>query len=139
MEARELMVGSWVSFLEKGTDAFICGQVEAIDGEWCEVSCVAKDTLLRVTYKLKVERLKPIVLLHDLFVKNEFRRGCNYFVLADKKLADTESCGRLIWTNGHIETLVLNNKCGLIVGDCRFVHQLQRALKVFGVEKEIKL
>lgn len=138
MEARELMKGAWVSFLDKDTYAPTCGQVEGIDGEWCEVSCAIKDTSLRVTYRLKAERLRPIALGREFLARNGFKRVGDYFVIAEKELADVEGSGRLIWTNGRIETLILFNRCEMVVCECKYVHQLQRAMTVFGVEKEVK-
>ena len=91
-----------------------------------------------------VSELQPIPLTREILQKNGFKNVgfkniAEYHILADCNLVDREGGGHLVWHNGRIETFVHFSKCELFVCECKYVHQLQHALKVFGVEKDIIL
>ena len=144
MYAKQLMKGDYVSFVDKETKEVRVARVEdyferEYCTELCTVSWTAKGTILKTCIRIEIEQLKPIVLVRDILVKNGFKKVGDYFVITECPLADNEGVGRLIWTNGHIETLVHFNRCEVVVCECKYVHQLQHALRLFGVRKEVVL
>lgn len=138
MEAKELMQGDYVSFVEKDTKVPIVARVEYIEDEWCCVSWILKGTIIRTHRMVKTENLKPVVITTDMMEKNGFRRD-GFFVLAEKKYLDMDGFCEIVWEAGSIRTHIPFSKYNVRLCDCVYWHQLQNALRTFGVEKKIRL
>ena len=116
MKASELMVGDWVN-LSKGNWSEN-RQVELIDIEMIAESVYLAD---------------PIPLTPEILEKNGFEK-------------DPES-GELIWTDDDVTEVVWVGTFLTIRGEYAnaefatwmFVHELQHALRLCGIEKEIEL
>ena len=139
MEAKELMQGDYVSFVEKDTKVPIVVRVEYIEDDWCCVSWILKGTIIRTHRMVKTENLKPVVITTDMMEKNGFRRELHSFILAEKRYLDKEGSCQIVWENGSIRTHIPFSKDNVRLCDCVYWHQLQNALRTFGVEKKIKL
>lgn len=126
MKANELMIGDWVYCKPHKKNAKVYridqangkgnGWVAVVDGDFYE------------------DRIEPITLTDEILKKNGFEyRHKNYtslsyehpFQLKMNKWPDENGLGG-IWT-----------LCDII--EIRFVHQLQHALRLCGIDKEIKL
>lgn len=62
-----------------------------------------------------------------------------FFVLAEKRYLDKEGFCKIVWMDGSIQTFIPFSKDNVRLCDCVYWHQLQNALRTFGVEKKIKL
>ena len=138
MEAKELMQCDYVSFVEKDTKVPIIARVEYIMDDWCDVSWIIKGTIIRTHRMVKTENLKPVVITTDMMEKNGFRRD-GFFVLAEKRYLDKDGFCQIVWENGSIRTHIPFSKDNVRLCDCVYWHQLQNALRTFGVEKKIRL
>ena len=138
MKAKELMQGDYVSFVDKDTKVPIVVRVEYIEDDWCDVSWIIKGTIIRTHRMVKTENLKPVVITTDMMEKNGFRRD-GFFVLAEKRYLDKDGFCKIVWMDGSIQTFIPFSKDNVRLCDCVYWHQLQNALRTFGVEKKIKL
>ena len=138
MGAKELMKGDYVSFVEKDTKVPIVARVEYIMDDWCDVSWIIKGTIIRTHRLVKTENLKPVVITTDMLEKNGFRRD-GFFVLAEKRYTDKDGFCEIVWEDGSIRTHIPFSKDNVRLCDCVYWHQLQNALRTFGVEKKIRL
>lgn len=129
MEAKELQLGDWVKCLDSTHENKVFAQVDAIEeGQTCIL--VQKDVS---NWFLDIEQLESIPLTAEILEKN----GWN------KELYSNES-----WDNEEIEALSLwigedgKNSWWWHVGvelvtPINYVHELQHALRLCGIEKEI--
>lgn len=125
MRATELMIGDWV--LINGTQR----KIEAIDGVDGEI--MADDelyTLAEDRYHSE-DKAEGVPLTPEILENNEFEKFGDYYDIPNdpsltiKAVSDTYIIGHLI--NGYFE--------GFISLD--YVHELQHALRLCGIEKEI--
>lgn len=137
MKANELMIGDWVQVPS------LIDNVEHFDA-WCKVKQLRDCDLDVVGFKeLKYDEIIPIPLTAEILEKNEFI-GMPYAVLKiddDSWLEYYYHEHRLIkWWSGidewenHSKVKDITFQC-----HCIYVHELQHALKLCGIEKEIKL
>lgn len=137
MNATDLMVGDWVTLFDKYP-----AKVEAIGDT--EVYLLDDDG---VHWHVGYEHIKPIPLTAEILEKNGFSfctRDGGYYLYA------TMSCGF------DVEVILFDvvNKYASIqlhIGDtddtatyihlmeCNYIHQLQHALKLVGIDKEITI
>ncbi len=126
MKAEDLMIGDWVQIVP---DAPVMpNEYHRID--WIRTGEIGLDNRKIVTYPY----IQPIPLTPEILEKNgmilisyggDFFPEDKHYVL---ELSVDE--GRIFWTiNGHEYDIMC----------LRFVHQLQHALRLCGIEKEIEL
>ena len=122
MKANELMIGDWVEFVSPDGQGFYA-QVEALndDGTFSEGGFF-EDNMVR-----------PIPLTHEILEKNGMVGLCgsNWPSSGHPSIELTSTMdGELLWTINCNEYEIMSFK---------YVHELQHALKICGVEKEIEL
>lgn len=119
IKAEELMIGDWV-----------------LDGtKYAQVTSITCDGIIETTVNKKsnIELLEPIPITSEILEKNDFVKEDNdTYVWKDQM--DFE---KIIWFDGGF-TCVTSVKCDRCYdGQCYDVHELQHALKICGVNKEI--
>ena len=120
MKANELMIGDWVLFATRLT------KINGIAEGGFSVN------LEREGWQ-SISAIEPIPLTAEILEKNGFEK-------------DPES-GELIWTDDDVTEVVWVGTILTIRGEyanaefatCMFVHQLQHALRLCGIEKELEL
>lgn len=130
MNANELMIGDWVECVDSTHKKKVYAQIDAIEeGQTC--------ILVRLDNRnwfLDISFIKPIPLTPEILEKNGFKyyhkNFCSLsydhpFKLEMTQWPDENGLGGL-WTI-----------CGII--EIRFVHQIQQAMSLCGIEKEIVL
>lgn len=130
MKAEELMIGDWVQDSSGAKFKIIyieyhCTRVE-FKGEELIIPCFEQ------------ANIKPIPLTPEILVNNGFvyitSQGIYEFCTDDY---------RILWPTDDKNTLAINSyfaKYGILTkSDIDYVHQLQHALRLCGINKEIKL
>ncbi len=123
MKANELMIGDWVKF-PIGNERII--DLPYIPGMGICASFAASATL----FPVEVEKLQPISLTPEILKKNGFKDG--------------EFFGELMYEEWQIlcdcAHLAMRSSAGWLVDiPSKFVHDLQHALRLCGIEKEVVL
>ena len=130
MEANELMIGDWVLTLESTHKEKVYAQIWAIEEGQTSI-LVKKDNR---NWFVDIEWIEPISLTSDILKKNGFEYYHKNFASTDYdspfKLEMVE------WPdeNGNGGLWLIN---GLF--KIRFVHELQHALRMCGIDKTIEL
>ena len=137
MRQNELMVGDWVKldfyetpYGDEEEAVWKNGKITAIHhGNWVDVNF--GEPLDECD--IEVEDVRPIPLTPEILEKNGFRKGCyvgGYY---------SPDCPFRVFAKKE-------GKCGFttlfddeIHFSCVFVHQIQHALRLYGIEKEIEL
>ena len=110
MYAKDLMIGDWVKF-PIGNDKVV--DLLYIEGKGICASFSASATL----FPVEVEKLQPIPLTPEILEKNGFSRNGLDIALFDRKGGD-DFIG---------------------AANLQYVHELQHALRLCGIKKEIEL
>ena len=150
MKANELMTGDWirVSNVPTNLESKIgkCGRVVELEHYPNYSSIAIKfDSELDVYFCEKEDELEPIPLTQEILEKNGFKKEIgvkevvftyddddkNYRLVIHPK--ETNYCG--IYTYIHIDVGCV----GIEELPLEYVHQLQHALRLCGIEKEITL
>ena len=120
MKATELMIGDWVSCDGKNYQVAEIGGMVCLD---------TKNELFA-----SIADIEPIPLAPEILVKSGFASYNNSsFQLRENGMyISWRNVGRLNLSFGCAPTNDLHIKC-------KYVHQLQHALKLCGIDKEIKL
>ncbi len=127
MEANELMIGDWVLYNNQPHQIRQLGIFgENRDGDDYPAVCVGKPNSIGLI--LERNEIEPIPLTPEILEKNGFSE--NY---REEDLSYAQSCGDVIGihiygTNGLMEEMYF-----------KYVHELQHALRLCGIEKEIEL
>ena len=127
MKANELMIGDWVWYNNQPHQIRQLGIFgENRDGDDYPAVCVGKPN--GVGLILERNEIEPILLTPEILEKNGFSK--NYH---EDDLSYAQSCGDVIGihiygTNGLMEEMYFE-----------YVHELQHALRLCGIEKEILL
>ena len=135
MKANELMIGDWVFVPHNGRATHygrVCGIYD---------SGAVSNTLEKISGLTKASSLKPIPLTPEILEKNGFEKSdcwCSFGCYYNRKIDDW----KIEIYIGRIETFVKIDK-GVFPHinntDCHFLHQLQHALRLCGIEKDIEL
>lgn len=128
MEAKELMIGDWLFY--RGQFNAFCFRVEQITKR--KVGYHAEPNESKMHYIILSE-CEPIPITPEFLERNGFDKVQSLYYL--KSLNKVYLC--------FIEYNIVNNCLfineGLIPRPIRYVHQLQHALKLCGIEKEITI
>ena len=139
MKANELMIGDWVRKLES------CGhtipvRVTGIIDEDSSVLFERRDCVHGVT---DIKAFEPIPLTAEILEKNGFEQDDYYLqftLYLDSKRAKSRSVVMLPqdeeWS--EIDMTLRCNKADVTMELC-YVHELQHALRLCGIDKEIEL
>ena len=138
MDCKSLMIGDWV-----------------LDGdEVTRVTSLTCDDIIETTLRLSnIEIVTPIPLTAEILEKNGFERSYSSILTADgyKKLPQykyknmvqvQDICRNLIKISySDLEGGVYDIQCGIgsHIYDLKYVHQLQHALRLCGIDKDIVL
>ena len=119
MKANELMIGDWV-----------------LDGNHiAQVVLLTCDGIIGTTFNesSNIEVVEPILLTPEILEKNGFKldKEDGWWWLTPK-------IGITFWEEGDIE-LEFENKHSSVDIHIKYLHQLQHALRLCGIEKEIEL
>lgn len=129
MRANELMKGDWISYTEDGKPYF------ARVSEVYQSSVFTEDGYFEGR-EVEEDEIMPIPLTPEILEKNGFKKSD--YGWYNRKIDEWE----IEIYIGRIETFVKINK-GVYPHinntDCRFLHKLQHALNLCGIEKEITL
>lgn len=128
MEAKELMIGDWLYY--RGQFNAFCFRVEQITRK--KVGYHAKLNESRMHY-IRLSECKPIPIATEFLERNGFEKAQSIYYL--KSLNKVYLC--FIEYNIASKCLFIND--GLIPMPITYVHQLQHALKLCGIEKEIAI
>lgn len=133
MKANELMVGDFVMMGRKNYRcANICGHTN--------------DVLLDNGVITNVGNLNPIPLTPEILEKNgivydydetECVADYTYVNIKGYQFHDDDNGVLIDYCNGHIK--IINDCIGTIDMDINYVHELQHALRLLNIEKEIEL
>lgn len=126
MKPTELMIGDWV--LRDGEPL----RVVLID-DYLDFKVVA--TTLNHSYVGKAAGLQPVPLTEEILEKNGFKKNAMYQVLRIDENFE-------LWYYPHLGSLRYEYKGELIFktsGGLNYIHELQHALRLAGINKEIEL
>lgn len=122
----DLSIGDWVRY-DRGTDAVQIMGIYVRNNQEC---VVMSDSYFPDGVIGFVECIKPIPLTPEILEKNGFEENCGRWYNSEA-LMEFEQC-----KDGWCRTI----NCGeYSVYFIKYVHQLQHALRLAGVEKEIEV
>ena len=148
MKENEVMIGDWVRIVDDDTDAFFDARVEGIDSLANIYATMPCD---ETAYPYSVDCAKPILLTPEILEKNGFAKekedelGITYYFLErpyttqitlyKEPIQDVsilfKAWGRAPSSAGGVNDIHL---CSV-----KYVHEMQHALRLCGIEKEIVL
>lgn len=128
MEAKELMIGDWLYY--RGQFNAFSFRVEQITRK--KVGYHAEPDESRIRY-LRLSECEPVPITPEFLERNGFEKARSLYYL--KSLNKVYLC--FIEYNIANNCLFINE--GLIPMPITYVHQLQHALKLCGIEKEITI
>lgn len=135
MKAKELMIGDWVMF--NGSDIY--HQVYAVQG---------KSVKFDKQYWYGADKLLPIPITPEILEKNGFKLKEKGVLYTEYVSGDEHSIIEFGFYKESIHDIdtVLNCELGFVGGldrihhcHVKYVHELQHALRLCGIEKEIVL
>ena len=124
MKANELMLGDWVKFPGGTIDKIV--DLPYIEGKGICASFAASATL----FPISVEKIEPIPLTPEILEKNGFIYNELPFVQG------WEQFGLTLTNGGNGFRINCGINVAMIIDS---VHELQHALRLCGIEKEIEL
>ncbi len=138
MNATDLMIGDWVM------TGFDIAQVAAIDERGIYVDDPIYTCLVHVDFRF----VKPILLTGEILEKNEFELKLRDEFEDGVYLINQDMCRYKIWILKNYDiTVYFDKKGGKFsieidwnnIEHFMYVHELQHALRLCGIKKEIKL
>ena len=126
LRALDLMIGDWVKVTDDDTDDSFIGQVKAID----ELENINVQEGEDVAYPYSIDCLEPIPLTPEILEKNGFKYNEHPFVQG------YEQFGLVLYHGGDGYRINCGQNVALQLDS---VHQLQHALRLCGIDKEIEL
>lgn len=134
MDAKDLMIGDWVRL--RYTD-YLTGAVAVKEFQVGQLRYLSWDGRGETMYvgsdhqnMSTIDKMEPIPLTPEILEKNGFTNGEFY---AESHIEDWQ----IMSDSSH---LAARSECGWCIDiPCQYVHQLQHALRLCGIEKEIKL
>ena len=123
MKAEELCIGDWVIF-PQGIDKIV--DLPYIEGKGLCASFATSATL----FPVPIEQLNPVPITPEILEKNGFVYNAIPFV------DGWEQFGLTLYRGGNGYRIDCGINMSIIID---YVHQLQRALRLCGIEKTIEL
>ena len=146
MRANELMVDDWVCYSKPNNYYTKVEEIRCTsDGEEYYIRCYrdSKDTFLeQLKYEdFSVDILHPIPLTPEILEKNDFKYGdgYGYSFVKRKELSGDGFEEEKVYINTALNTLIIYTAASSIHLPIKYIHELQHALKLCGIEKEIVL
>ena len=126
MRAEDLMIGDWVRIIDDDTDAYFDARIEGID---VLANIYATMPCDETAYPYSVDCAQPIPLTPEILEKNgfgeqRFERMSVWSILGFSIELDF-STWKYYWANGDVEI--------------SSVHELQHAIRLCGITKEIQI
>lgn len=134
MKAEELMIGDWV--LYEGKPIIVENVYDDCINYTPDIPYVQEE------YFIKVNNIQPIPITEEIMEKNEFTCDSNVGKIHERN--DTKGIEWDATYSFFTGMLKLRNKKAYpephkIVVSCFYIHELQHALRLCGIEKEIIL
>ena len=127
MRATELMIGDWVEVIQSDHLKFV--QV----GEIHRTSIITKPAEYEEE-EIDLQNIKSIPLTSKILEKNVFKkRNKYYYITIENK--DTRYC---VEYDTESKKLTVNN-VWFVINEVRYVHELQHAMKLCGIDINIEL
>ena len=148
LSAKSLQIGDWVQIIEPCKYAGAIGRIKTLIDHKDDESAYFKVFLRSNTIHIGIEDIcsddiRPIPLTPEILEKNGFE------MVSDKngvpiyriKWPINRDYYFSVWTglDGYWNPVGFGVTIGGVQGDVDYVHQLQHALKLCGIEKEIEL
>lgn len=125
----DLMIGDWLYY--KGQFNAFPFKVESITKEKVGYHAESNDHRL---YYIRLGECKPIPLTPEILKKNGFKKYDELY-----RLDITEGTFVNVDFKSKEPFVSVHNTCYRATPICRYLHQLQHALRLCGIEKEITL
>lgn len=126
MKAEELMIGDWVHY--RGTNIQVTSLYNK--GGSNEIGWSDKESVW-----VNGRTVEPIPLTPEILEKNRFI----HYTVTDFYMWKEESSEPIHLDNYNENGWMLRINCDNIPCECKYVHQLQHALRLCGINKEIVL
>ena len=138
MDAKELMIDDWVRIVEPSKYAGAIGRIKTLRDHKDEENAYFKVFLRNNTIHIGIEDIcsediRPIPLTTEILVKNGFKDYDSFATL------DTEKYRVIYAFDGFITIVDDDNQRKVSYLECDDVHVLQHAMRICGIEKEIKV
>ena len=138
MKANELMIGDWIRIDEPDKYAGATGQIQSLmyhrEGDAAYFHVFIQDRLGHVLRDVCSDDIRPIPLTPEILEKNGFHEKWD----RDIKLM---ACDTITIEIGDNYKFYKDGKMYLrrVLAPLYYVHQLQHAFRICGIEKEIEL
>ena len=129
MKANELMIGDWVYLPSIMSDDKYPVQVLEIQDDCIKYYSGGKKMMVLF------EHIEPVPLTPEILEKN----GFTHYDVTDFWIWKEESSEPIHLDNYDEDGWRLRINCDNIPCECKYIHQLQHALRLFGIEKTIEL
>ena len=137
METNDLMIGDWVKF-PIGNEKVV--DLPYIEGKGICASFAASATL----FPVEVDKLEPIPLTAEILEKNGLVKWEHGYLwkerigIGGQTTSASSPIELIVYEGGH--SVILNPHDGKeFQGSIDFVHELQHALRLCGIDKQIEL
>lgn len=145
MEAKELMIGDWVECVDSTHKEKVYAQIDAIEeGQTCILV-----RLDNCNWFLDISFIKPTPLTPEILKKNGWKHEFDKkdYMVKYNLGEEGKNCWMMWAMKEHNLDIqrqdekldVYNLKVSKVVIPCDYVHQLQHAMRICGIEKEIVL
>jgi hypothetical protein len=142
MKGNELMIGDWVEVIQNGNPAY--AQIQMIDGYGD--NAIYNECICDGIY-YNINEIKPIPLTAEILEKNGFK-VTQYFVgltvKPEYKMVyrnELKNIEKNIITIRQSSDMLFDMQVGIgsHIYDITYIHELQHALKLCGIDKQIEL
>ena len=136
MKSEDLMIGDWVRIIDDDTDAFFDAMVEGIDSLANIYATMPCD---ETAYPYSADCAKPIPLTTEILENS----GWKHDPPVQRAMINTNfqrnNYLAMSWdSKSHILNISARRDCDINIS-CEYVHELQHALRLCGIDKTIKL
>lgn len=145
MTRKELMIGDWVSLFQGNPDGSSCNVQVSYIGEYGEVGIDGCEEYTSANCNL----LFPIPLTPEILKKNGFTGGEYKSYTGDVWYLKAEGFRKIGLTMSRKESTLWGEKIkplspdsighNFAVPNIKYVHELQHALRLLGIDKEIEI
>ena len=140
MKINELMIGDWVNYSILNLNAKV---FSILGNHTIGIQFVDKNNKIEAIHGLLEETIIPIPLTEEILVKNGFEKQEDVNEWSYYKTKDGKGQYMILWSMdyNYLEIGSYTDEFGEFnrLGTMRYVHQLQQALRLCGIEKEIEL